>query len=66
MDPRFYLRDWGAWGWIWALGWLWFVLGIVLIPEFLKGTTSSIVFLLPLAGAALMLASSRFASRQIA
>ncbi len=61
MDPRFLFKDWGIWGWTWALGWFGFVLGLVLVPEVTKGAVPSLVLLVPLAGAALMVASSRLA-----
>lgn len=64
LEPGSFVRDWGIWGWIWALGWFGFVLGILLAPEVLRGHTSSLVLLMPALGAALMLASSERALKR--
>ncbi|MFQ5838678.1 MAG: hypothetical protein ACE5HJ_07830 [Thermoplasmata archaeon] len=59
LKPGSFTKDWGIWGWIWALGWFGFVLGILLAPEVLRGHTSFLVLLMPAMGGLLMFASSR-------
>ncbi len=58
MDPRSLFRDWGIWGWTWALGWFGFVLGLVMIPDVVSGSAPFSILFLPVGGAALMLTSS--------
>jgi hypothetical protein len=59
LGPHSFARDWGVWGWIWALGWFGFVLGVLLVPDALRGNGPLLVLVLPVIGAFLMLTSSR-------
>lgn len=61
--PDALFRDWGAWGWFWALGWFGFILGLLLVPDVLAGLGSPLLLLLPPAGAALMLGSAEVAGK---
>lgn len=59
LEPGAYFKDWGVYGWIWALGWFGFVLGLLLVPESLMGRASPLVLSLPALGALLMVGSVR-------
>lgn len=59
LGPHAFAKDWGMWGWIWALGWFGFVLGILLLPDAIRGNGPLLVLALPVMGALLMLTSSK-------
>ncbi|MFQ6013100.1 MAG: hypothetical protein ACE5LS_05600 [Thermoplasmata archaeon] len=59
MEPRHFFKDWGVWGWLWALGWFGFILGLLLAPASWGGLLSPGLLLLPALGAFLMRASER-------
>ena len=57
LEATDYFRDWGAWGWIWAVGLSAFLLGLILAPLALWGEASGALFFAALPGAVLMRAA---------
>ncbi len=58
LEATRYFRDWGAWGWIWAVGLVAFLLGLILAPLALSGEASGALFFAALPGAVLMRAAA--------
>ena len=52
-----YFRDWGPWGWVWAVGLYAFLLGLILAPLALAGEVSGVLFFAAIPGAMLMRAA---------
>lgn len=58
-EARDYFRDWGSWGWLWALGLYVFLLGLLLLPLAAAGQVPGVLSFASLPGAALMRASAK-------
>jgi hypothetical protein len=56
-----YFRDWGFWGWLWALGLYVFLLGLLLIPLAVAGQVPGALLCTSLPGFVLMRASTKSA-----
>lgn len=58
LEASAYFRDWGPWGWVWAVGLYAFLLGLLLAPLALAGVTSGALLFAPMPGAVLMRAAA--------
>lgn len=59
LEPGDYFRDWGPWGWLWAIGLYAFLSGLLLAPMATAGQAPAALVFVALPGAVLMRASVR-------
>ncbi|MCJ2531417.1 MAG: hypothetical protein LN413_03760 [Candidatus Thermoplasmatota archaeon] len=64
LEASAYFRDWGPWGWAWAVGLFAFLLGLLLAPLAMSGVTPGALLFAPLPGAVLMRAAATSAGER--